>query len=141
MTKMRRTCYLAVIFPLLLSAGCGREKVAVKGTVTLDNIPLANGIIDFNPTDGKGANMGAAIKDGKYELVGDSAVLPGRKTIHITATRATGKKLAAFPLDPPEKYVDEIVQIIPAKYNTSSELTVVLEAGKVVEHDIHLKCN
>jgi hypothetical protein len=78
---------------------------------------------------------------GKYEIVGGHAVLPGRKTIHITAMRATGKKVAAFPLDPPEKYVDEIVQIVPARYNTNSELTVVLEAGKVLEHNIHLKSN
>jgi hypothetical protein len=49
--------------------------------------------------------------------------------------------VAAFPLDSPKKYVDEIVQIIPAKYNTKSDLTVVLVAEKVVEHDIHRKSN
>ena len=141
MSNMLRTCCLTFVLILLalLSAGCGREKVGIKGTVTLDDVPLTTGTIDFNPANGQGANMGAEIKNGKFELIGDVAVLPGKSTVHILAMRPNGKKVAAFPNDPPEKYVEEIDQIIPAKYNTKSELTVVLQAGKVVEQDFHLK--
>jgi hypothetical protein len=84
-------------------------------------VPLKDGAIRFSPIDGKSATAGAAIVGGKF-----AARVPVTKhRVEITASK--------FPegVDISRNSTAEytVVQLIPAKYNTQSELTLDVEPG------------
>ncbi len=116
---------------LLLGAGCGggtdSNRVSVSGQVTLDEQPLANGVITFLPSDGKGPSASAKIENGEYETEID----PGPKNVSIQATEA-----AAEPTDSAARGDSHggggsasPKQLIPAKYNTNTELKYEVQAS------------
>ncbi|GAB6165658.1 hypothetical protein JCM19992_16580 [Thermostilla marina] len=79
-TRMPTLILLAILATAL---GCrdASKGVAVRGTVTLDNQPLAAGYVTFSPLDGNGAQVGAPIKDGAYRV---ENVPPGDKVVLVT---------------------------------------------------------
>jgi hypothetical protein len=125
---MVRRQFLAVLPVLLIAAGCGGGKpsgpksVEVKGKVTMDGTPLANGRIVFD----EGPSIPAAeldIKDGAYS----GLVQAGKKTVRISAFKAPPAQKG-----PPKGpgYETMQVNILPAKYNKDSKETrEVTEAG------------
>ena len=130
--KMRWNMQLLVVAGgLLFAAGCGGEKPIgdiVKGTVTLDGQPLADGRISLAPTDNVGSTVGGAIKNGKFEV----RIQPGPKSVEITSEKITGKQ-KAYPDDPKSPEFDIKEQILPAKYNSATELKADVKAGGPTE--------
>jgi hypothetical protein len=107
-----------------LASGCGGNPTAkVSGTVTLDGQPLENGTITFYPTANSGQTAGGGIENGKYTL--DAS--PGEMTVLISANKVTGKHKMYDTPDSPT--VDTVVELIPARYNKTSELKVTLKPG------------
>jgi hypothetical protein len=106
-------------------AGCGKKtnRGTVTGDVTLDGQPLKSGVIHFESADGKAATADAAIVDGKYNV----EMPPGDKRIAISAPKVTGKRKAYDLPDSP--MLDIIQELLPARYNAQSELTLKVEAG------------
>lgn len=134
MTNLQRLSVAAV---LIFISGCGGPKAAgdvVKGTVTLDGKPLETGRINLVPADNKGSSASADIKNGKFEL----RSLPGPKMVQITCQKVTGKK-KPYPNDPQSPEVDVIEQILPAKYNESTELKLDVKAGGTTEQAFALE--
>jgi hypothetical protein len=81
---MRRPCRLAPGLALLILAGCGPQEpypVPVKGTVTLDGKPLAEGKISFI-TPGQVPEV-LDVKDGRI----DGKVKWGEKRVEVAAYR------------------------------------------------------
>ena len=105
-------------------AGCGGSEATVRGVVTLDGQPLADGIISMVPVDGQGATAGDAIKNGKYSLT----TTPGAKRVEITANKVVGRR-QAYEGDPNSPWMDIVEPIVPPRYNRQSELTCELKAG------------
>jgi hypothetical protein len=135
MDEFRRA--IAILFVLLCAAafpGCTKKSnsCTVSGIVTLDGEPVKSGIIRFVPTDGKTATADSIITDGKYS----ASVPPGAKTVSISSPKVIGKKKAYDATTGPE--IDVTQEIIPAKYNVQSNLTLTVENGSL-EHDIPLK--
>ncbi len=122
---------------LLLGAGCGGStddnRVSVSGEVRLDDQPLTDGVITFLPSDGKGPSASAKIVGGEYE----TKINPGPKNVSIQATQSQtvfsdsttredshggggaetrGDSHGGGNASAPK-------QLIPAKYNTNTELT------------------
>ncbi len=115
-------------------AGCGSSNLAsVRGTVTLDGTALEQGSIVFEPANGTGPVTGGTIQNGEYLLTGESAAVPGKKIVRISASRATGRKIEAGPPSPPGTLVDEVL-FVPASYNDKSMLSVQLEAGEAIHN-------
>lgn len=112
----------AILIGLLACTGCGEKRVPICGDITLDGKPVPSGAIALEPFDGKGPTTGGKITDGKYELVGASAPLPGKKRIRITGVRKTGRKVQA-DFAPPGTMIDEIECFVPKIYDTQSTLT------------------
>lgn len=110
----------------LLFASCSRDSKhgTVTGTVTLDGQPLAQGLIRFVPTDGRTASADTVIENGSY-----SAQVPvGDKQIWVSATKVVGKRKMYDTPDSPT--VDVTQELLPARYNVQTTLTLKVEPGK-----------
>jgi len=103
----------AVGLGLVFLAGCGKESdgrsARLKGRVTLDGKPIAQGTINFLPEkSGQTPPASAQIADGYYEARG---VPLGKVRVQITATRETGRMIPGS-----SQPVPEVLSIIPPKY-------------------------
>lgn len=112
------------------SFGCGRsERMSVEGTVTLDGQPLEKGSIQFSPMPGtNGPTAGADIVAGKFIIRSAGGPFAGSFRVQISAAGVTGRKV----LDPRSNtMIDEFAQVLPARYNSQSELQAEVKAGDV----------
>jgi len=101
--------------------GCGESfKLAqVIGTVTVDGAPVPNLQVLFEPQDkSQPSSLGFTKPDGTYQLKcssGEDGAAVGQHTVRVTTVEVDDS--AGAPLT------------IPAKYNTSSQLTHEVKAG------------
>lgn len=115
---------LAGTLAILTICGCGAQpKAKVSGNVTLDGVPVENGIIQFYPTGGSGQTAGGGIQQGKYSI--EASV--GEMNVTINATKVVGKNKMYDTPDSP--IIEKVAEIIPAKYHSPSELKVTLSPG------------
>lgn len=122
------------ILGLALAGGCGGQtKAQVSGTITLDGVPVENGVIQFYPTGGAGQTAGGGIENGKYKV--EASV--GEMTVTVTASKVVGKQKLYDTPDSP--VVDKVVEVIPDEYNKVSTLKVTLKAGANQNVDFELK--
>jgi len=118
------TCIIAIA--LFAVAGCGRA-VSVSGVVTLDGKPIEGAAVSFTPASGDGGGLGGSY--GKTDAQGKFSL---RTVIGDKPGAAAGKHKVTISLsqgaDPnnPEAAQKEL---IPAKYNTKSELTFDVPSG------------
>jgi hypothetical protein len=98
---------------LIVCAGCGRGGVPVDGTVLVAGNPVADGTIAFEPADGAGLTVGAAIHDGQYHVGPEAGMQPGKKLARITAVYKTGRQVAVGTPAPPGSMADEVKMISP----------------------------
>lgn len=101
--------------------GCGHGgRVAVEGTVTLNEKPLEKGQIQFYPLPGTASpSVGADITGGKFVIAPSDGPFVGNFRVQISQVGLTGRKI----LDPrSNSVIDEYTQILPARYNKQSEL-------------------
>lgn len=135
MQSISRGSCCAFIAAALVFAGCSTAPPTgtVSGEVTFDGQPIKDGRIAFIPVDGQGQTGGAAIKDGKFEA---KDVPVAKMKVEINGNRLTGRKIKAY--DTPESPVsDEIVELVPARYNINSELTLDVKKGsQTVKYDL-----
>ena len=127
MMKRSTFVHIALTSCLLMVTGCGGETPVgdvVKGTVTLDGQPLAKGRISVAPTNDVGTTVGAEIVNGKFEF----RIKPGPKTVQITSEKSLGKQ-KIYPNDPTSPEQERFEQIIPARYNTNTELKMDVKKG------------
>jgi len=121
------------IIGLLVSliSGCGGGSDTpplgtVSGVVTLDEKPLANAQVTFQPAGGR-ASVGETDSEGKYTLsytgAAAGALIGPHQVVIISAVEAfsdesgEGKDRAARP------------EILPAKYNSKTTLKAEVKAG------------
>jgi hypothetical protein len=117
---------LAVCFVSPAAHGCSSdsEKGTVSGTVTLDGQPLPSGLIRFVPVDGQTPTADATITDGEF-----SAEVPiGEKQVSISAPKVVGKRPAYQAPNSP--MIDIVEELLPARYNVKSELTLSVTGGR-----------
>ena len=113
-----RLAPLAVVLLTITGCSSARPLYDVRGTVTLDGAPLAEGHISFDPADGVGGAQSGDIKDGEFFV----KVEPGPKRVEI---RASKKSKVPGPDGGPD-----FIQFLPARYNVKSELKTTIVAGE-----------
>ena len=115
---------VTLLIACCLGCGGGREledRHATTGVVTLDGAPLAEGEIIFESPEDFAAGIPpgiGTIENGKYE----ATVSTGKKVVRISALVVAG--------EPDPTGLAPTRQLIPAKYNTDSQLeAVITESG------------
>lgn len=126
---MAASCTLLIA--LLAAAGCSKPVRPgyhiVTGSITFDGQPLADGFVQFCPTDSKIPPESGRIEKGRYRLESKA----GKAVVQVLATRDAGKidKITGSPMQ--EMY-------IPQRYNSKSELTADVVADKANTIDFNL---
>jgi hypothetical protein len=119
-----RVAALSVALGLLTGCGGGDNMADVTGTVTVDGATPEKGSMTFIPADGKSPTAGGEIVNGKY-----SARVPlGTAKVQIRVPKVVGKKKLYNTPDSPVQDIFE--EVLPAKYNEKTELTVEVKPGK-----------
>ena len=126
-----RMLQLAFLGSLVVAAGCSGRRVtdyadldlaAVTGTVTLDGKPLAGASIFLEDANGR-LSFGTTDASGAYRMMYNSekpGVTKGKKTVRITTRGGAFEERGGETSDAEER--------VPARYNTRSALTVVVES-------------
>ncbi|MEK6246938.1 MAG: carboxypeptidase-like regulatory domain-containing protein [Planctomycetales bacterium] len=118
---MRQLVFGFMAIALVACPGCGNGLPQVSGTVTLDDQPLANALVTFEPVDGR-PSYARTDEDGFYRLIytdDKTGGTLGTNQVSIT-TKASGDPDAGTASSP-EK--------LPAIYNTKTELSEEVVAG------------
>jgi len=135
---------IALLFALPLAAGCGGSgAVPVSGRVTLDDKPLANVHVSFQPiAAGQDKNPGGGSyaitdADGRYSLrlvEGDRpGAFAGKHRVEITARNESDddSDRRGRPAKPRVS--------VPAKFNRNSDLTCEVPSGGTADANFDLK--
>ena len=130
-SRWRTSAWICLIVVSTI-AGCSAESPCLlSGQVTFDGSPVPDGNIRLNPIgDTPGSGGAAKIVEGKYEISLDAKMLAGKHEVLISATRSTGRQIRAENMNGGPSTTEQIVQYIPERYNTSTELLVDLEPGE-----------
>ena len=138
---MKRLGFLLLAVALL--GGCNGkpelQRTLVRGTVSYQGEPVADGFVRFVPIEGtKGPPAATAIKDGKYSVSALGGVPVGTVRVEIRGFRV----LPIDPDDPRAKIglvTESKQQYLPAKYNRPSELKRTIEEGGEQELNFDLQ--
>lgn len=121
-TLCRHSLAAITLLGTLLAVGCSEtndDLASVTGTVRLNGEPLPDTVIQFSPTGSTGSvSMGITDSSGNYEMLftmTQKGASLGENLVRITTSDAG---------------IDGIKQLIPAKYNTKSEMLKVVEPGQ-----------
>ena len=127
---LQRILFVVAIALLAFAAGCSSsDRSAVKGSVKFEGDSVDQGGVAFLPLgggDGKEqVRATGQIENGAYAFDDYRGPNPGKYRVELTWNKKTGRKV------PGEGGVmkDETVQVVPAKYNTASELVVEVKRG------------
>jgi hypothetical protein len=114
---------------VVMLAGCAEEsgppRLPVSGKVTLDGKPLPSGTITFLPA-GKGAAASVPITDGSFIVGRSEGPGPGTHKVEIVSVQETGKRIKSP--DDPIASIEEVRNLIPARYNAGSQLQVEVKS-------------
>lgn len=139
MASLRHLCLFWLIGACFL-AGCrgrsDRPKLgSVTGTVFMDDKPLPEVWVMFNPTGGGRTSTARTDKDGKYELM----YLEGVKGANIGTHKVVVMTYHEDEIEEMKINTGKPVkEPIPAKYNSKTTLTEEVKEGNNVI-DIHLE--
>jgi hypothetical protein len=111
-------------------AGCSSRDglIELRGTVTLDDKPLEEGLIAFVPAAGETAKAEAVILNGAYSV----RVAPGEKVVEIRGFKTVGHEHAVKG-NPSSPLLPIREDIVPANYNEHSELKRTISTSSSTE--------
>ncbi len=127
---------------LVLALGCGSRKLApVSGKITLNNKPLANALVSFQPiapgggTEAGPGSTGKTNANGEYTLkasTGQDGAWVGEHRVLISslATEAGGEDRRGGP---------KLKETVPARYNTQTTLKITVKPEGTKEADFKLE--
>lgn len=124
----------ALLACVAATAGCskGLKLLEVTGHVTVHHQPLEQGIIRFQPADGKGPAAEAVVTAGQYKM----PTTAGHKKVSIQGFKKVGQVPIGGPGGP---MTDKMEQIFPPKVSdpNHTELTCdVVSGSKPLDFDV-----
>jgi hypothetical protein len=129
-----------MILFLAVTVGCdsgdGLNRQAISGTVTLDGQPLSGGAILFEPaTNESGTAVGATIRQGAFAISRKEGPVPGPYRVRIYSSSATQ---VPPTVGQTERTPRPMVERLPPRYNTQTELNADIIAGRTNHHRFDL---
>jgi hypothetical protein len=118
-----RSHFVLLLLLAVVLAAChrGPPMGTLKGKVTLDGQPVDGGLIRFVPADGNSQPEDCVVQGGNYTVT-----MPvGMKKVEVYWTKGGGKAV-----DTASQGTEQIVQLVPPKYNTQTTLTHELVEGE-----------
>ena len=125
-------CTFHVFACLFFFSGCNKDsnRASVSGSVSFNGEPLSEGSIVFIPEGGNsGPSAGGTIHEGKYSIGRKKGPIVGTNRVEINAVRETGK-MVTVGMGRGAVEMAERIEVIPAMYNTASELKEDLKPGR-----------
>jgi hypothetical protein len=101
----------------------------VSGSVTLDGQPLADGAIVFAPaasSEGAATATTSTIENGQFSIPRADGLIPGKYKVKISKPDHKPEGRSKGPIGKGTKPVKEL---LPAKYNSKTELSADIEKG------------
>jgi hypothetical protein len=102
----------------------------------VDGAPVAKGQIRLFALSADGTGTDAEIANGKYDIPAERGPTPASYRVEIVALKATGRRV---PDPDTNELVEEVVNLLPPRYNTASTLQITIEPGSAKPHDFELK--
>ncbi len=142
--RWRAVLGVVTVFSTLAIAGCSSGELSrqpVSGYVNLDGVPLAKGLIIFYPAKGIDLdfeiNGGAMVKDGYFSISRTTGLIPGDYHVAIRAAETRPRRRHERQGEPGD---DATVaeEVIPAKYNSETDLRVEIKDNAIKEVTFHL---
>ena len=120
-----------VLTPLAFGPGCvrgdNRGRRPISGTVSLDDAPIDEGMIQFEPAPGEqsGTAVGSLIRRGRFAISKADGPLPGiyRVRVYASSDVQAPSEDGESPTAP-----QPMVDLIPMRYNKESRLEVEVRA-------------
>lgn len=142
----RTIFFLLITTALWMGTGCGGggpvyegpQRVPVTGTVKFDGQAVTSGSIMFVPQGTDQAPAGGIIADGNYSIREGIGPNLGKYQVKISWLEESGEEIDEEEVDEDGEPIWVPKELIPAKYNEESELTVEISAGPNT-HDFDLK--
>jgi hypothetical protein len=109
--------------------GCHHEaprRGRVRGTVTVDGVPLAKGQIRILAVAEGGIGTVGEIVDGAYDVPPERGPTAGAYRVEIVSFKPTGRRVRDPDTNEP---VDELVNVLPARYHSASTLQIKYDPG------------
>jgi len=130
----------------LMAIGCSGEvgddkpREPVSGKVTLDGQPLPEGVILFAPagSDSAGASATGKITNGEFSIPRVEGPVPGSYKVSISHTDQPEGRVK-IELKKKGKTTAKTKELIPARYNSQTKLTVEIPKGGKSELDFSLE--
>jgi hypothetical protein len=127
---------LVVLAALVLGcADSGPKRYRVSGTIQYKGQPVKAGTVTFIADGTQSAAGGAPITDGKYDIPAGAGLVAGKYKVSVSApdpkTVAPQGEMPGMSVQPRE--------MIPAKYNASTELQAEVKSGTPNEFSFELK--
>ncbi|GAA5506795.1 hypothetical protein [Novipirellula caenicola] len=131
-TQLTQAVVVVLFSCVVLLGGCGSDpldRVIVEGTVELDGAPLANGDVTFVPQDPSVQADNLRVVDGVFK----GPVIPGAKRVEI---RGYEEVVADLPANSPEAGTSFKRQVLPAKFNSQSELNETIPSSGPLSYTV-----
>jgi hypothetical protein len=119
----------------LAVAGCGGStdelpRRPVTGTVTFDGKPLERGTIAFQPESGLPTAAAVPVNGGSYSVARQQGLVPGTYKVSVSSSAPTTAAVdpATGTPPPPGKPTPPPRELLPTRYNASTELSVEVKA-------------
>ena len=126
---------LSLLLIMTLVCGCGSSsdegprRAAVFGTVTLNGEPIQNGTLNLKPLSrGSSGPTGGPIRDGRYSIPSEVGPTFGKYRVEIYGFEKIASELK--DIDSVDE-ADKTRQIVPAKYNTKSNVELEVKSESV----------
>jgi hypothetical protein len=139
---MHARLLLLLLLMVLPACGPGNPlgRRAIDGRVTLDGSSLGSGHIQFIPQESGGVSSGTIIAQGGYKLETLKGLPPGKYYVQIFSPQdAPAMGTDAAQQSGPPGALKLGVELLPAKYNAATTLTVEVAPSRSTTFDFDLK--
>lgn len=117
-------CWILLALITACASGCGSgdglNRQPISGAVTVDDAPVPNGSVTFEPLFTGGIGGGAVISNGKYSISRADGLPPGKYRISVTGDDGQNFTVSEGKM-PGDEIMPAKKQLVPPSWNSKSK--------------------